>query len=137
MSDGKRAGDFRSCWRTTADRAWAYPWLEWGRTPTSTAALILDLYSREAIERLAACAMGCGPLPRPSVTMEREASGHQQAAWVLRRPVHRYPGSRSKPRQLFSRISEFYAEHLDADAGYVGVLASNPVHGDYRALWRG
>ena len=43
VSDGKRAGDFRSCWRTTADRAWAYPWLEWGRTPTSTAALILDL----------------------------------------------------------------------------------------------
>ena len=114
-------------------KAWGYPLLEWGRTATSTAALILDCDSREAIERGFAVTMGYGDLPRPSVTIQRKKSEHLQLAWMLRRPVHRYPGARSKPRQLLSRIAEFYAEHVGADAGFVGVLSSNPVHDDYRS----
>ena len=136
VSNGKRSDGRMHSWRTTPEKAWGYPLLEWGRTATSTAALILDLDSREGIERGMVTALGYGDLPRPSVTIEREESGHLQAAWLLRRAVHRYPGARSKPQQLLSRIAEFYAEHLQADRGYVGVLASNPVHGDYSSTWR-
>ena len=136
VSDGKRADGSMASWRTTPGEAWEFPLLEWGRTATSTAALILDLDSKTAIERGMAAAFGYGRVPRPSVTIERAESGHLQAAWCLSRPVHNYPGSRSAPRQLFGRIAEYYADVLDADAGYVGVLAWNPTHDDYKALWR-
>ena len=136
VSPGKRADGSLRSWRTSPDRAWGYPLLEWGRTATSTAALILDCDSREAIERGFAVTMGYGDLPRPSVTIQRKKSEHLQLAWMLRRPVHRYPGARSKPRQLLARVAEFYTEHVGADAGFVGVLSSNPVHGDYSSTWR-
>ena len=136
VSTGKRADGSMRSWRTSPEKAWGYPLLEWGRTVTSTAALILDCDSREAIERGFAVTMGYGDLPRPSVTIQRNASEHLQLAWMLRRPVHRYPGARSKPRQLLARVAEFYTEHMGADAGFVGVLSSNPVHGDYSSTWR-
>ena len=77
--------------RTTADDAWReinpYQMLEWPRTGTSYAALVLDCDSRESVERAYACAMGAGPLPTPNVTITRLASGNLHAGWMLQRPV--------------------------------------------------
>ena len=117
--------------RTTADDAWReinpYQMLEWPRTGTSYAALVLDCDSRESVERAYACAMGAGPLPMPNVTITRLESRHVHAGWMLQRPVLRGSLARPNPLRVFARIAEFYTRALDADRGYVGVLASNPI----------
>ena len=75
--------------------------------------------------------MGAGDLPTPNVYATRKASGHAQAFWLLDRPVHRGEHARAKPLQYLGRIAEYFRASLGADAGYTGVLSSNPVHKDY------
>jgi hypothetical protein len=132
-------GDWRT-WRTTPADAWReidpYQAVEWPRTGTSFAALVLDCDSREAVERAHACAMGAGPLPTPNLTVTRQASGHLHVAWMLRRPVLRGEHARENPLKAFARVSEFYCAALDADRGYVGVLAHNPLDVEhYATAW--
>ena len=123
------------CWRTSPFHAWEFPLVEWGRTGNSYPALVLDCDSRESVELAAACQVDAGPLPRPSVVATRKASGHCHVAWMLRCPVHRGASAREAPLRLFGRVSEFYRSALRADAGFVGVLAANPVHPDYITSW--
>ena len=118
-------------WRSTPDRAWGHPLVEWGRAGSSYAALILDVDDREAVERIHAAAMGAGPVPTPNVTATRKASGHVHAAWLLGTPVHRGASAREKPLRLFGRVAEYFTSALGADIGFAGVLASNPIHADY------
>ena len=132
-------GDWRT-WRTTPADAWReidpYQAVEWPRTGTSFAALVLDCDSREAVERAHACAVGAGPLPTPNLTVTRLASGHLHVAWMLRRPVLRGEHARENPLKAFARVSEFYCAALDADRGYVGVLAHNPLDVEhYATAW--
>lgn len=126
--------------RTTPADAWReidpYQAVEWPRTGTSFAALVLDCDSREAVERAYACAMGAGGLPTPNLTITRLASGHLHVAWMLRRPVLRGEHARENPLRVFARVSEFYCAALDADRGYVGVLAHNPLDVEhYATAW--
>ena len=118
-------------WRSTPDRAWVNPLVEWARAGSSYAALILDVDDREAVERVHAAAMGAGPVPTPNVTMTRRESGHVHAAWLLGTPVHRGASAREKPLRLFGRVAEYFTTAVGADTGYAGVLASNPTHADY------
>ena len=118
-------------WRSTPDRAWGNPLVEWGRAGSSYAALILDVDDREAVERVHAAAMGAGPVPAPNVTATRKASGHVHAAWLLGTPVHRGASARERPLKLFGRVAEYFTTAVGADTGYAGVLASNPTHADY------
>ena len=132
-------GDWRTR-RTTPADAWReidpYQAVEWPRTGTSFAALVLDCDSREAVERAHACAVGAGPLPTPNLTVTRLASGHLHVAWMLRRPVLRGEHARENPLKAFARVSEFYCAALDADRGYVGVLAHNPLDVEhYATAW--
>ena len=122
-------------WRTTPARAWAWPLVEWSRTGNSYAALGFDCDSREAVERAAACAMSAGDLPTPNVVATRTASGHAQIFYLLDRPVHRGEQARDKPLTYLARVSEYYRASLGADAGYRGVLSSNPIHGDYQTSY--
>ena len=128
---GARTLDGIRSWRSSPDRAWHQPLVEWGRAGSSYAALVLDCDSRESIERVASSSMGAGPLPTPNVTMSRRASGHVHAAWILGTPVHRGATAREKPRKLFGRVGEYFTITAGADSGYVGVLAGNPTHTDY------
>ena len=132
---GVRTDDGVRSWRTSPFRAWHWPLVEWARTGNSYAALVLDCDTRESVELAAACAVDAGPLPRPSVIATRKASGHCHAAWMLRAPVHRGEAARHAPLQLFGRTAEYYRSALRADAGFVGVLAANPVHADYSTAW--
>ena len=132
-------GEVRSRRAPAAD-AWReidpYHLVEWGRTGTSYAALVLDCDSREAVERAHACAVGGGSLPTPNVTITRLASGHLHVGWMLARPVLRGEHAREKPLTALARVSEFYCAALDADRGYVGVLASNPLDVEhYATAW--
>ena len=133
------AGEIRS-WRTPVADAWReidpYHLVEWGRTGTSYAALVLDCDNREAIERAYACSMGAGTLPTPNLTITRLATEHLHVGWMLARPVLRGEHARVKPLTAFARVSEFYCAALDADRGYVGVLASNPLDtAHYATTW--
>ena len=123
-------GGVRS-FRTSPARAWAYPLVEWSRTGNSYAAIGFDCDTREAVERAAASCMGAGDLPTPNVYATRTASGHAQVFYLLDRPVHRGEHARVKPLQYLARVSEFYRATFGADAGYTGVLSSNPTHTDY------
>ena len=61
------------------------------------------------------------------------------AAWCLKRPVLRGASARAKPLRLFRRCAEYFADALDADRAYNGVLTHNPMaeaHGDeFRTNW--
>ena len=128
---GDRTADGVRSWRTSPATAWSHPLVEWARTANSYAALVFDCDTRESREIAHTIVAGYGPLPRPNVAIMREASEHLHLAWNLRTPVHRGAQARQRPLAALGRIAEFYAPTLHADAGYVGVLTYNPVHGDY------
>ena len=122
-----------------AEKAWRehdpFDAIEWPRTGTAFAAVVLDCDSREAVELAHACAMSAGPLPTPNLTIIRRASGNLHAAWCLARPVLRGASARPKPLRSFARISEYYRAALGADRGYVGVLSHNPLSAAYETCW--
>ena len=132
---GKRIESGVRSWRTSPARAWPWPMVEWTRTGNSYAAIGFDCDSREAIERAAASCMGGGDLPVPNVYATRTASGHSQVFYLLDRPVHRGEHARPKPLHYLSRVAEYFRASLGADAGYRGVLSSNPAHGDYQSSY--
>ena len=123
-------------WRMAASpETWNYQLVEWSRTGNSYAALGFDCDSRDAVERAAASCMGAGDLPTPNICATRTASGHAQVFYLLDRPVHRGAHARAQPITYLGRIAEYYRATLGADAGYMGVLSSNPVHSDYETSY--
>ena len=64
-------------------------------------------------------------LPAPNVLTIRRESGHGQAGWLLRTPVHRYPHARPEPLRMLSRASEYLSAMTQADRGYTGFLFRN------------
>ena len=122
-------------WRTAPATAWEHPLVEWARTATSYCSIVLDCDSRESQELACAVEAGYGDLPRPNVAAQRASSGHLHLGWNLRTPVHRGAASRPRPLAALGRIAEYYALSLRSDRGYVGVLAYNPVHGDYNTVY--
>ena len=118
-------------WRTSPDLAWLETLVEWSRTANSYAALAFDCDSRESRERAHAVAAGYGDLPRPNVVAMREATEHLQVFYHLAVPVHRGAGARARPLAAFGRVSEFYADALRSDPGYVSVLSYNPTDAAY------
>ena len=122
-------------WRTSPATAWEHPLVEWARTATSYCSIVLDCDSRESQELACAVEAGYGDLPRPNVAAQRASSGHLHLGWNLRTPVHRGAASRPRPLAALGRIAEYYAVTLRSDRGYVGVLAYNPVHGDYNTVY--
>ena len=122
-------------WRTSPATAWEHPLVEWARTATSYCSIVLDCDSRESQELACAVEAGYGDLPRPNVAAQRATSGHLHLGWNLRTPVHRGAAARPRPLAALGRIAEYYAATLRSDRGYVGVLAYNPVHGDYATVY--
>ena len=131
---GKRAGrPFRS-WRTSPEKAWKYPELEYGNAGSSIAALVLDC------DKPRAMACGLFELPPPNWIVRRPANNHAHVAWTLAEPVHRYPAARVDPLRYFAGIAEYFAFATDADASYAGVLAHNPAcrpKSPYKTTWGG
>ena len=132
---GVRTEDGVRSWRTSPATAWEHPLVEWARTATSYCSIVLDCDSRESQELACAVEAGYGDLPRPNVAAQRATSGHLHLGWNLRTPVHRGAASRPRPLAALGRIAEYYAVTLRSDRGYVGVLAYNPVHGDYNTVY--
>ena len=130
---GVRTEDGVRSWRTSPATAWEHPLVEWARTATSYCSIVLDCDSRESQELACAVEAGYGYLP----TAQRYGvDARVVGASASRRgtcgsPVHRGATARPRPLAALGRIAEYYAVTLRSDRGYVGVLAYNPVHGDY------
>ena len=122
-------------WREPPEIAWDRQLIELARTATSYAGLVFDCDSRESIELAAGACGGTGPVPPPNFASARTASGHLQVGYFLGRPVHRGAAARVRPLAFLARVSEYYRAALGADPGFVGVLCSNPVHGDYSTTY--
>ena len=138
VSDGKVSGRPFTSRRVQAAAAWSWAELEYGRTPTSYAAVLVDLDGHDSSDRLDGAILARAVQP-PSWTVRRRSSGGVHAAWTLAVPVHRYPDARTAPLDLFARVSEFYTLELRGDPGYAGVLAHNPESGlfEVRYVHRG
>ena len=65
--------------------------------------MYLDLDAEDVAARVFEVADG-NRAALPNVRVVRRASGHAAAAWFLDEPVHKYPGVRDKPQQLFRHV---------------------------------
>lgn len=132
VSLGKRQGRTYTSFRTTPQKAWSFPEVEYGNAGSSIAALVLDC------DKPAALARGLPDLPDPNWTVWRPANDHAHVCWTLDTPVHRYPAARPEPLRFLANIGDYYAHAVGADLGYAGVLAHNPVsiyRSPYRTTW--
>ena len=77
--------------------------------------------------------MGSHEIPCPNVVIYRKQSGHAHAVFSLRKPVFRGERARPFPLAVLARCSEWLLAALHADAGFTGVLVSNPTHQDVDA----
>ena len=98
---------------------------------TTWPALVLDCDGLDATLRLADAYLS-GRIAWPNWIVTRPSSGGSHAAWCLGKPVHRGERAREAPLRLFARVSEYMADLVDADAGYVGVLTHNPMARGHR-----
>ena len=140
VSKGKDStGKFASSFRVAPAEAWAgYPSIEL-RASNSWPCMIFDVDSRgyeTGAERYLNARLD---LPPPSWTVTRESSGGVHVVYNLASPVHRGETARQRPLKAFARVSEYFAQVLDADPGYRGVLSHNPMSRpqgpDLRTCW--
>ena len=132
VSPGKRLGQPFTSFRTSPQKAWRFPEVEYANAGSSIAAIVLDCDQPARIRR------GLPDLPTPSWTVWRPTNDHAHVCWALAKPVHRYPAARIEPLRFLSRIAEYYAHAVGADPGYPGVLAHNPAsiyRSPYKTTW--
>ena len=132
VSLGKQPDRPFTSFRTTPQKAWRFPELEYGNAGSSIAALVLDC------DKPAQLRSGLPDLPDPNWTVWRRSNSHAHVAWTLAKPVHRYPTARPEPLQYFAGVAEYYAHAVGADPGYAGVLVHNPIsiyRSPYTTAW--
>ena len=125
VSRGKRGGDHSGSFRAHVSGAWLFPEIEL-RAGNSWPSIVLDLDGANALYRIVDAVEHYEVLT-PNWIVTRKASGGSHAVWNLARPVHRGASARQGPLAALARVSEFYADKLQADTGYSGVLAHNPM----------
>ena len=125
VSKGKQGGAHAGAFRVSAFEAWGFPEIEL-RAGNSWPCIILDVDGANALYRIVE-AVEKAEILTPNWTVTRKGSGGTHAVWNLARPVHRGEQARIAPLKALSRVSEFYADTLRADSGYVGILSHNPM----------
>ena len=125
VSKGKTGGDHSGSFRVPAAEAWGYPELEL-RAGNSWPSIVLDVDGANALYRVVD-AVEKAEILSPNWTVTRKGSGGTHAVWNLARPVHRGDTARPGPLKALARVSEYYGLAVEADQGYTGVLAHNPM----------
>ena len=102
--------------RVEPERAWSFPRLQ--INPAHSWAVMTFDCDRGDVDR---------DVPIPHWEVVNARNGHLHAAYILRTPVHRYRGARSRPQDYATAVESGLIGLLEADAGYTGVLTRNPV----------
>lgn len=71
-------------------------------------------------------------LPAPNWAAVNRENAHAHLSWGLFAPVLTGDGRREAPLRYLCAIESAYAEKLQADTGYSGLITKNPLH----PLWR-
>ena len=114
-------GNWRGTGRVPAKLAWTESMHVQHDTGSSKTGVWLDVDKPGAVQ----AAVDAGKVPAPSVQITRKSNGHSAVGYMLRRPVHSYPGARQKPLLLFRLVEEYIRFALQADCGYTGTLFRN------------
>lgn len=75
-------------------------------------------------------------LPGFNIVAVNPDNGHAHAAYLLDAPVARHDAARLKPLQFLAAVERGLIRRLDADRGYAGLVAKNPLHPRWRVEWR-
>lgn len=98
--------------------------------PFEAAWLIFDLdYSG------AAFAWERANLPPPTLTVSNPCNGHAHLFYGLTTPVGMSDAARGAPLRYAAAIQAAFLAKLGADPSYAGLIAKNPFHDAWRALW--
>ena len=73
-------------------------------------------------------------VPDPTIFVSNPKNGHAHLFYLLKTAVHKNSHSSQKAIQFAAAIEFGLATKLDADMGYVGLLAKNALHADWRVL---
>lgn len=73
-------------------------------------------------------------VPDPTLFVSNPKNGHAHLFYLLKTAVHKNSHSSQKAIQFAAAIEFGLATKLDADMGYVGLLAKNALHSEWRVL---
>lgn len=73
-------------------------------------------------------------VPDPTLFVSNPKNGHAHLFYLLKTAVHKNSHSSQKAIQFAAAIEFGLATKLGADMGYVGLLAKNALHADWRVL---
>ena len=124
VSDGKVEGVVQASFRVHASVAWSFPSLEL-RSARAWPVVCLDCDGMGGYSRLM-LAVEDRDIPCPNWVVYRD-SGGAHGVWCLVRPVLRGESARARPLRLLTRVTEYMAQKVEADAGYGQVLSHNPM----------
>lgn len=74
-------------------------------------------------------------LPPPTLTVINPENAHAHLFYGLETPVVTSEAARDAPIRYAAAIQAVLLAKLRADAGYAGLIAKNPYHDVWRALW--
>lgn len=98
--------------------------------PLETAWLVFDLDYPGA-----AFAWEKSNLPSPTLTVSNPENGHAHLFYGLTTPVGMSDVARDAPIRYAAAVQAAFLVKLCADPGYAGLIAKNPFHDAWRALW--
>jgi hypothetical protein len=70
-------------------------------------------------------------LPQPNWISKNKENGHAHIGYMLSAPVCTTNNARQKVVRYLACIQNAYTAKLGADKGYVGLIAKNPLHGEW------
>ena len=74
-------------------------------------------------------------LPPPTLTVSNPKNGHAHLFYGLTTPVSTSDAARDAPIRYAAAVEAAFLAKLCADTGYAGLIAKNPFHDAWRALW--
>lgn len=72
-------------------------------------------------------------VPTPNLIVENPENGHAHYIYQLATPIYKTDASKPKPIQYGNAVYNALRDVLNADVGYVGLMAKNPLNKQWRA----
>lgn len=76
----------------------------------------------------AACAWETGNVATPNIAVINQENQHAHLIYFLATGISKFPTSSLKALKYLAAVEQAYTTRLKADAGYVGLLAKNPLN---------